>query len=83
LGVEVNLLTRHVKTKDQKEILEKFSQKDSGRAQIIVGTHGLLNLSTEVYDNLDLLIIDEEQRFGVRHKDQISALKATVDVLTL
>ena len=83
LGVEVNLLTRHVKTKDQKEILEKFSQKDSGRAQIIVGTHGLLNLSKEVYDNLDLLIIDEEQRFGVRHKDQISALKATVDVLTL
>ena len=83
LGVEVNLLTRHVKTKDQKEILEKFSQKDSERAQIIVGTHGLLNLSTEVYDNLDLLIIDEEQRFGVRHKDQISALKATVDVLTL
>jgi len=83
LGVEVNLLTRHVKMKDQKEIFEKFSQKDSGRPQIIVGTHGLLNLSTEVYDNLDLLIIDEEQRFGVRHKDQISALKATVDVLTL
>ena len=83
LGVEVNLLTRHVKTKEQKEIMEKFTQKDSGRPQIIVGTHGLLNLPTEVYDNLHLLIIDEEQRFGVRHKDQISALKATVDVLTL
>lgn len=83
LGVEVNLLTRHVKTREQKEIMEKFTQKDSGRPQIIVGTHGLLNLPTEVYDNLHLLIIDEEQRFGVRHKDQISALKATVDVLTL
>ena len=83
LGVEVNLLTRHVKAKEQKEILESFIKRDSGKPQIIVGTHGLLNLPTEVYDDLDLLIIDEEQRFGVRHKDQISALKATVDVLTL
>ena len=83
LGVEVNLLTRHVKAKEQKEILESFIKRDSGKPQIIVGTHGLLNSPTEVYDDLDLLIIDEEQRFGVRHKDQISALKATVDVLTL
>ena len=83
LGVEVNLLTRHVKAKEQKEILESFIKRDSGKPQIIVGTHGLLNLPTEIYDDLDLLIIDEEQRFGVRHKDQISALKATVDVLTL
>ena len=83
LGVEVNLLTRHVKAKEQKEILENFIKRDSGKPQIIVGTHGLLNLPTEVYDDLDLLIIDEEQRFGVKHKDQISALKATVDVLTL
>jgi transcription-repair coupling factor (superfamily II helicase) len=43
----------------------------------------LLNLAPEMYDMLNLLIIDEEQRFGVKHKDQISALKASVDVLTL
>jgi transcription-repair coupling factor (superfamily II helicase) len=49
----------------------------------VVGTHKLVNLDESYYNNLKLLVIDEEQRFGVKHKDQISALKAEVDVLTL
>ena len=54
-----------------------------GRTHVIVGTHGLLNLPLEMYAPLKMLVIDEEQRFGVKHKDQISALKSSVDVLTL
>jgi transcription-repair coupling factor (superfamily II helicase) len=49
---------------------------------IVVGTHKLLSESTK-FNNLGLLIIDEEHRFGVRHKEQMKALRAEVDVLTL
>jgi transcription-repair coupling factor len=81
LGVDVHLVSRHVSKKVRTEIFEKF--QNSTRPQVIVGTHGLLYCENGVYDKLHLLVIDEEQRFGVRHKDQISALKANVDVLTL
>ena len=53
-----------------------------GRVDILVGTHRLLSRDVG-FKNLGLLIIDEEQRFGVRHKEQIKNLKKTVDVLTL
>jgi transcription-repair coupling factor (superfamily II helicase) len=50
---------------------------------IVVGTHKLLSENTVKFKNLGLLIIDEEHRFGVRHKEQMKALRAEVDVLTL
>jgi hypothetical protein len=49
---------------------------------IVVGTHKLLSESTQ-FKNLGLLIIDEEHRFGVRHKEAMKAMRAEVDVLTL
>ena len=79
-GINVELVTRHVVKSRHTEIFEKFKE---GTVQIIVGTHKLVNLDSEYYRKLKLLVIDEEQRFGVKHKDQISALKAEVDVLTL
>ena len=80
LGINVELITRHIVGKKQRKVFDEFRE---GKVQIIVGTHRLVNLEEEYYDKLKLLVIDEEQRFGVKHKDQISALKAAVDVLTL
>lgn len=79
-GASVELLNRNVKESERTAVLKRW--KD-GETQVVVGTHILLNLKKEMYGNLKLLVIDEEQRFGVKHKDQISALKASVDVLTL
>jgi len=80
LGLNVELITRHITGSKQNKILDDFK---SGQVNIVVGTHKLVNLDESYYNNLKLLVIDEEQRFGVKHKDQISALKAEVDVLTL
>ena len=79
-GAGVELMTRNVKESERKEVMARWKR---GEAQVIVGTHSLLNLEPEMYGRLKMLVIDEEQRFGVKHKDQISALKASVDVLTL
>jgi transcription-repair coupling factor len=79
-GACVELLTRNIHETERKAIMKRW--KD-GRTHVIVGTHGLLNLPLEMYAPLKMLVIDEEQRFGVKHKDQISALKSSVDVLTL
>ena len=54
----------------------------SGKIDIIVGTHRLLSKDIK-FKKLGLLIIDEEQRFGVRHKDKLKKLKENIDVLTL
>ena len=54
----------------------------SGMVDIVIGTHRLLSKDI-VFKNLGLLIIDEEQRFGVKHKEQIKQMKKNVDVLTL
>lgn len=78
-GVRVELLNRFVDGKKQKQIIEGIK---SGYVDIIVGTHRVL--SNEIsYHDLGLLIIDEEQRFGVSHKEKIKKLKSNVDVLTL
>lgn len=53
-----------------------------GQVDIIIGTHKLLNKSFQ-YKSLGLLIIDEEQRFGVEHKEKIKEMKNTIDVLSL
>jgi transcription-repair coupling factor (superfamily II helicase) len=65
-----------------KEISASIKGIADGTVDIVVGTHKLLSESTQ-FKNLGLLIIDEEHRFGVRHKEQMKALRAEVDVLTL
>ncbi|MGH8822440.1 MAG: transcription-repair coupling factor, partial [Rhodoferax sp.] len=65
-----------------KEISAALKGLADGGVDIVVGTHKLLSESTH-FKNLGLLIIDEEHRFGVRHKEQMKALRAEVDVLTL
>lgn len=65
-----------------KEINAALSGIEQGSVDIVVGTHKLLSEKTK-FKNLGLLIIDEEHRFGVRHKEQMKQLRAEVDVLTL
>ena len=77
--VNVRMLSRFCSTKEKKEILEGLKK---GSVDIVIGTHRLLSKDVE-YKSLGLLIIDEEQRFGVKHKETIKQLKNTVDVLTL
>lgn len=77
--IEVGILSRFNTPAETKELIEKL--KD-GKCDIVVGTHRLLSKDVEFKD-LGLLIIDEEQRFGVKHKERLKQLKSTVDVLTL
>jgi transcription-repair coupling factor (superfamily II helicase) len=77
--VKVRQLSRLVSAKDAKAAKEEIS---NGRCEIIIGTHALL-AKTIKFSDLGLLIIDEEQRFGVGHKERLKALKADVHVLTL
>ncbi len=77
--VTVEMLSRFRTAKEQKEIIKKI--KD-GRVDIVIGTHRLLSEDISFKD-LGLLIVDEEQRFGVAHKERIKALKSNVDVLTM
>ncbi|WP_024344482.1 transcription-repair coupling factor [Streptococcus equinus] len=77
--VEVAVLSRFQSKKEQNETLEKLKQ---GQVDIIIGTHRLLSKDVEFAD-LGLIIIDEEQRFGVKHKEKLKELKTKVDVLTL
>ncbi|OFW92364.1 MAG: transcription-repair coupling factor [Alphaproteobacteria bacterium RIFCSPHIGHO2_12_42_13] len=78
-GFHVAQLSRLVKPKDAKTIREKLK---TGDIQIIIGTHALLSKTIGFHD-LGLLIIDEEQHFGVSQKEKLKALKANVHVLTL
>jgi transcription-repair coupling factor (superfamily II helicase) len=55
---------------------------EEGKIEIVVGTHRVLSKDVH-FKNLGLLVVDEEQRFGVAHKERIKVLKAQVDVLTL
>jgi len=77
--VRVELLSRLVSAKEQTAILKRLK---TGETDIIIGTHRLLGTDIEFRD-LGLLVIDEEQRFGVRHKERIKEMKNNVDVLTL
>ncbi len=77
--VTISFVSRFRSPKENRETL---NQAHEGNVDILVGTHRLLSRDVD-FKNLGLLIIDEEQRFGVRHKEQIQHLKATVDVLTL
>jgi len=77
--INIALLNRFTSQKDQTIILQKLKE---GKIDILFGTHKLLNDKVEFKD-LGLLVIDEEQRFGVVHKEKIKKYKASVDVLTL
>ena len=77
--VKIKLLNRHTTPKEVKEILEGL---EKGTIDIVIGTHKLLNKKIK-YKNLGLLVIDEEQRFGVTHKEKIKEIKTDVNVLTL
>lgn len=79
LPVKVDYLNRFRATKDKKRILEELEQ---GKIDIIIGTHQLVNKNV-VFKDLGLLIVDEEQKFGVSVKEKLRAIKANVDVLTL
>ena len=77
--VNVDLLCRFRSATEQKKTLENLKK---GQVDIIVGTHRLLSKDV-VYKDLGLLMIDEEQRFGVAHKEKLKQLKTNIDVLTL
>ncbi len=77
--VRIDLLCRFRTPKEQKKTLEDTKK---GLVDIVIGTHRVLSKDLEFKD-LGLLIIDEEQRFGVQHKEKIKTLKKNVDVLTL
>ncbi|WEV60685.1 transcription-repair coupling factor [Streptococcaceae bacterium ESL0729] len=78
-GVEIAVLSRFQTKAQQTKILDDLKK---GRIDIIVGTHRILSKDVEFFD-LGLMIIDEEQRFGVKHKERLKELKSQVDVLTL
>ena len=77
--VQVEMVSRFRTPRQQKETLKKLKE---GKVDILVGTHRLLSKDVQFAD-LGLVIIDEEQRFGVKHKERLKELRASVDVLTL
>lgn len=77
--VRVDLLSRFRTTQEQKKTVEDLKK---GLVDIVIGTHRILSKDVS-YKDLGLLIIDEEQRFGVNHKEKIKQMKENVDVLTL
>lgn len=78
-GVSVDFLNRFRNTKERKDIMERVK---AGKIDIIIGTHALLNKEMQFKD-LGLLIVDEEQKFGVAAKEKLRGLKVNVDTLTL
>ncbi len=77
--VHVEMLNRFRTPKEIKQIKERLAD---GTVDVVIGTHSLLS-KTVKFDNLGLLIVDEEHRFGVKHKEKIKQFKETIDVLTL
>ncbi len=77
--IKIEMLSRFRSPKEQREILHRLKYGD---IDIIIGTHRLLSDDVEFFD-LGLVIVDEEQRFGVRHKEKLKKLRASVDFITL
>jgi transcription-repair coupling factor (superfamily II helicase) len=77
--VTIEMISRFRTAKQQTEIVEKVEQ---GKVDILIGTHRLLSKDIK-WQDLGLVIVDEEQRFGVRHKERLKQLKKEVDVLTM
>jgi len=78
-GIKVALLNRFVTKSVQRDLLQKIM---TGEIHIVIGTHRILSRDMK-FNDLGLLIIDEEQRFGVEHKERIKELKINIDVLSL
>lgn len=77
--VRIEMISRFRSAQEQAQVLE---ETDQGKVNILIGTHKLLKSDVKWHD-LGLLIVDEEHRFGVRHKEQIKTIRADVDILTL
>ena len=77
---KVDVICRFRSAKEQKQTLEKVKL---GQVDILIGTHAILNRKKVQFKDLGLLIVDEEQRFGVKQKEKIRSLSAGLDVLTL
>lgn len=77
--IRIEMLSRFRHAKEQQQVLEEAT---AGKVDIIIGTHKLLQSDLH-WKDLGLLIVDEEHRFGVRHKERIKAMRADVDILTL
>ncbi len=77
--VKVDLLSRFRSAREQKNVLARV---ETGEVDIVIGTHRVLSKDVKFHD-LGLLVVDEEQRFGVAHKERLKELKMNVDVLTL
>ena len=79
LPIRIALLSRLQQKKEQKQIIEDLK---SGKVDIVVGTHRILSNDIE-FKNLGLLVIDDEQRFGVKQKERLKKLRASLDILSL
>ena len=79
LPVKINLLSRLQLKREQKEIIKKLRE---GKIDIIIGTHRILSKDV-AFKNLGILIIDDEQRFGVRQKEKLRKIRSSLDVLSL
>lgn len=77
--VNIEMISRFRTAKEQKEILERVAD---GKVDILIGTHRLLSKDLKFQD-LGLLVVDEEQRFGVRHKERLKQMRAAIDVLSM
>jgi transcription-repair coupling factor (superfamily II helicase) len=77
--VTVDYINRFKSSKEKKETLKRLEE---GKIDIIIGTHGILGKEVK-FKNLGLMVIDEEQKFGVGHKEKLKTLKTNVDCLTL
>jgi transcription-repair coupling factor (superfamily II helicase) len=77
--ITVEMISRFRTPKEQKLILEKV---ENGRVDILIGTHRLLSKDIKFHD-LGLLVVDEEQRFGVRHKERLKQMRREIDVLAM
>jgi len=78
-AVNIEMISRFRNPKQQKEIL---ARTEAGKIDVLIGTHRLLSKDLK-FSDLGLLIVDEEQRFGVRHKERIKQMRKQVDVLTM
>ncbi len=78
-GIKVELLSRFKTAKEQKQILKELTL---GSVDIVIATHRLLQPDVH-FKNLGLLVIDEEHRFGVRHKEKLKSLKENIDIISM
>jgi transcription-repair coupling factor (superfamily II helicase) len=77
--INIAMLSRFLSPNKQKEVLQKLAQ---GQIDIVIGTHRLLSDDVKFHD-LGLLVIDEEQRFGVQHKEKLKKIRTNIDVLSM